>query len=120
MAVCTVVVTVCIPILVYNNLSQTKKVAKETAEKTAIQICKKTFSNLDKIQPGQTIAEDLYRYALSLKGNKVAQMVVLKKAKDLCGDNDKETMNKIEILMSIVQDNGNYDEFDFTDWLNRT
>ena len=101
MSLCAIAVTVCISLLVYNNLAATKKIASDTAKDVAVKFARKTFVNVQQIKPkdNTTAAQDLYEMALITKDKQV-QLVYLEEADKICEDADLK--GKIRIMKNAV------------------
>ena len=104
MSICAIAVTVCVSLLVYNNLRQTKKVAEEIARKVAEKKINENFE--DYIKKIKKQIEEL-KNCIDIEKNNAAE---IKKIKDaiynfydyaINVENPGEKVNGIEKLKDI-------------------
>ena len=99
LGICTIAITVCISLLVYNNMNYTKKVASETARKVAEEIIKKTIKK-DNSLDNKKGYELLVQMAFSSK-NLDDRKEYLEAALKKC-DNE-EAKKKIQSMIDATQ-----------------
>ncbi len=97
---CTLITTVCVSLLVYNNLCYTKKIARETAEEAI----KKAFKNVKqlKAEQPQAFALELYNMAIAASDYYIKELY-LEEAEKECGENDKDLKERIERLKEVIK-----------------
>ena len=103
LSICTIAITICMGLLVYNNLAYTKKVAAEKATEIAQNALRTVYKNVQQFKDNnsQSFAMDLYTMAKAEKDRQL-QLILLNEAEIECTENDAELKDKILRLKKIL------------------
>lgn len=100
LSLCAIIVTVCMGLLVYNNLAYTKKVACDTATEIARKTVKRMIATPDNLIKESDAA---MLFVVATRTTDLdARLTYLERALAVCPN--KKTQEKIELLKSVTEE----------------